>query len=102
MLIDALSALCAQLTRDLFAIAKFLLIQVLPLKLFTYTTLPFLHYSAQLIAVAFACFGFQNGRGGEASNCWGARRGICPRPRKKSFLYPNNNNNFWCIMTRFL
>jgi len=64
MLIDALSALSAQLTRDLFAIAKFLLIQVLPLKLFTYTTLPFLHYSAQLIAVAFACFGFQNGRGG--------------------------------------
>jgi len=53
MPIDALSVLCAQLTRDLFAIAKFLYLT--PLKLYSYvllvTTIPRFHLLVTLRAV---------------------------------------------------
>ena len=50
-----------------------------------------------------AYLGFQ--KGGGAPMWWGAREesgeGAMPAsPRKKSFLCPQNNN-FWCILTRF-
>jgi len=49
-----------------------------------------------------AYLGFWKGarrRGSEAQGR-GMGRGLCPLPRKKSFLCPQNNN-FWCILTRF-